>query len=732
MTLFGLSIVDVSVIVLYFAWIFWIGYRSMKRIHNQEDFFLGGRQFGRLIATFTMFGQGTSAESAVGSTTQVKQMGISGIMTSTFSNFFVLPTYFFAAQWYRRLRLLTMSSYYELRYGSKKLGVVYGISQAFFFMVVVSIGFMAMSKTIMAITPKNIEDMTASQKIEYDQSLRLEQLEKTDYSTLTEADRNELAELRLLKPQRFVSYFNKPILIIGLAIIIMIYAVGGGLEAAAKTDVLQSILTLVLTVLFIPFGVAKINSIHGSSGFVGAFETIHKVLPEMVFQLFGSPANAEMTWYLMLVFGVLTLPNVLCQANQLVISGASKDDKTARAGFVDGMLIKRFATVMWGMIGMIILALYYTDNSDPDLMWGLATRDLLGSLGIGLAGLMVACLMSALMSAADAHMITVSGLLTDGVYKVLRPGKSEKHYVLIGRICCAVYLIGGVSMAMYAKDIWSMFKYLMTLNFVFAAPFLMGILWRRANAKASWATVIVAGLVTVLLPLLAPMVGLNKHEKFLKVNYSKEFTYTYLASTFDVSERQEAIRRWQELDAKGEAVGDCPKPLVEGQKFEKVFASKERAIFWNNISATRDENGNLIKKGDGMLKADLLLLYCCGVPLEKFSFPMLETLRYVTQFVLSFAVFIIVALLTKPYDKDKLDHFYGRLRTPSYSDHKKDAQEMALTEADPLRFNDRKLFPNSSWEFNRWYKFEFYGVLKILFFVILIYISLFAVVKIGS
>jgi SSS family solute:Na+ symporter len=340
--------------------------------------------------------------------------------------------------------------------------------------------------------------------------------------------------------------------------------------------------------------------------------------------------------------------------------------------------------------------------------------------------------MSALMSAADAHMITVSGLLTDGVYKTLFPGRSEKQYVFAGRVCCGIYLIGGVWMAMYAKDMWSMFKYLMTLNFVFAAPFLMGMLWRRANVKAAWATVIVSGLVTVLLPLIAPMAGLNRHDAFLKVNYSKEFTYSYVASSFDVADREEAILKWKELDAKGQATDTSPESIVEGQIFDKVVASKERAIFWDNISATKDDQGNLVKKGDGMLKADMLLLYCIGVPLEKLSFPMLETLRYVTQFLLSFVTFIVVALLTKPHSGDRLDQFYGRLRTPSYADHAKDAEEMAKTKADPLRFNDRKLFPNSSWEFNKWHGYEVNGVLRILFFVILIYVSLFAVVKIGS
>jgi solute:Na+ symporter, SSS family len=731
MTFMGLSIIDILVMCVYFFWIFWIGYKAMKNIHVQEDFFLGGRTFGRLITTFASFGQGTSAESAVGSTTQVKQMGISGIMVQTFPNFFQLPVYFFASVWYRRLRLLTMSAYYSYRYKSKNMALVYSVVQAFFFMVIIGIGFLAMSKTIMAITPKPYEDMTPSQQQEYTQAQRLNELETSNYAQLSSQEQDELGRLRLINPQGFFSYFTRFWLVIGLAVVIVVYAICGGLEAAAKSDVLQSILTLVLTVLFLPFGILKINSIHGSSGVLGAFETMHRVLPQMVFDLFGSPANAEMSWYLMLAMA-LTLPNTLSQANNMLIASAAKDDWSARTGFVDGMLIKRFATVLWGLISMIILVLYYADTSDPDLLWGRATRDLLGSLNIGLVGLMIACLMSALMSCADAHMITVSSLLTDGFYKYIVPKKSEKHYIFVGRIFCCVYIIGGISFALYSEDMWSAFKYLMTLNFAFAAPFLIGILWRRANTKAAWATIIISGSLTVFLPLVAPLVGMHRWEPLLKVNRSQQIARTYQASEIDVAEREQEIKQWDELNARGLTEAVRPEPIVEGENFEKVFASRKRAIFWDNVVAEENGDGQMVRRGVGMLKADMLLLYTLGVPLERFAFPMLETFRFVTQFSISFGVFILVALLTKPLDKSHLDEFYGRLRTPSYSDHKKDAQEMALTKANPNRFDSRKLFKSSSWEFNRWHKFEAAAVAKILGWVMLIYVALFLVVKIGS
>jgi hypothetical protein len=36
MILFGLSIIDIAVIFVYFGWIFWIGYKAMKNIHVPE------------------------------------------------------------------------------------------------------------------------------------------------------------------------------------------------------------------------------------------------------------------------------------------------------------------------------------------------------------------------------------------------------------------------------------------------------------------------------------------------------------------------------------------------------------------------------------------------------------------------------------------------------------------------------------------------------------------------
>ena len=80
--MFGLAPADLIVIALYFAVMIGIGFWSSRRIKNQEDYFLAGRRFGKLVQTFAAFGQATSADNAVGVTTTTFNNGIAGIWSS--------------------------------------------------------------------------------------------------------------------------------------------------------------------------------------------------------------------------------------------------------------------------------------------------------------------------------------------------------------------------------------------------------------------------------------------------------------------------------------------------------------------------------------------------------------------------------------------------------------------------------------------------------------------------
>ena len=160
---FGLSYIDLFVIAIYFLVVIGIGMWSMRRIKNQEDYFLAGRRFGKFIQTFASFGQGTSADTCVGVTTTTFQNGAGGIWSSLIY-LPATPIYWMVMPWMRRLRLLTLGDFFEERYGSKRIAGVYAVIGTIGLMAIVSVGFSAMTKTVVALTPKPYEALSQEQQ----------------------------------------------------------------------------------------------------------------------------------------------------------------------------------------------------------------------------------------------------------------------------------------------------------------------------------------------------------------------------------------------------------------------------------------------------------------------------------------------------------------------------------------------------------------------------------------
>ena len=403
--MFGLPIIDLVVIVLYFAVVILIGIWSMRRIKDQDDFFLAGRRSGKIIQTFAAFGQGTSADTCVGVTTTTYTNGAAGIWSSLLY-LFATPLYWMVMPWMRRLRLLTLGDFFEERYGSKRMAAVYAIIGSIGMMAIISVGFSAMTKTVVALAPKQVSELSAQELVEYNMAMELDELKASDYNTLDDTQKARLAELTQANPKKLFSHINQNVLIWIVCIIVMLYAVAGGLEAAFLTDTIQGIFIIILSLALIPFGVAKINNIYGGAGFMDAMRTLHSQLPESSFEIFGSPTTIDFTWYYILALSLMGMINVVIQPNSLVATGSAKGEYECRFGFVTGNFMKRFVTIFWGFFALMAIVLYHDKVHQSDLVWGYATLDLLGPLKIGLVGLMIACLMAALMSTADCLMIT--------------------------------------------------------------------------------------------------------------------------------------------------------------------------------------------------------------------------------------------------------------------------------------------------------------------------------------
>jgi SSS family solute:Na+ symporter len=128
---------------------------------------------------------------------------------------------------------------------------------------------------------------------------------------------------------------------------------------------------------------------------------------------------------------------------------------------------------------------------------------------VGVRGIVAGGLLAALMSSLAAVFNSCSTLFTMDIYKKLRPDASEKKLVRVGRIATAVVVVSGVVWIPLMKVIsGELYHYLQSVQSYIAPPiaavFLLGIFFKRINAKAALTTLIAgfgAGMIRLVLEL---------------------------------------------------------------------------------------------------------------------------------------------------------------------------------------------------------------------------------------
>lgn len=694
--MFGLQWIDLLVIFAYFAVIILIGVRAARRVKNQEDYFLGGRRFGKVIQIFAAFGQGTSADNAVGVTTTVYSQGAAGLW-SGLTLLFSTPVFWLTAPWYRRLRLLTLGDFFKERFGSRWMAIVYAVIGSIGIMGLVSLGIGAMAKTVVALTPKDPSALTVLEEREVAQATELSYLEGHDFARLEPAQRDRLRELQQARPRAAISHLDENRLIYAVSIIIIIYGAFGGLHAAFLTDLVQGVFIIILSILLLPFGIAKTNALFGGDSWHDAFATLHRELPQSTLEFFGSPIAMDFTWYFILALCLMSTFNVAVQPNQLVAMGSAKDERTARVGFVTGMLMKRTTTILWGIFALFAILLYADVVRNPDLVWGVATLDLLAPVGLGLVGLMIACLLSALMSTADALMITASSLITHNVFNEFWPGRAEKSLVWWGRLYGVIFILGAAVLATSFPDLLSQMKFLWGFFACFAAAFWLGLLWRRASRPAAWASIGVGALLFLVLPFSLPTLfpPMRTAESLLITTADRVVEREYVATPRDVQERETQRLAWTEVAG----TGAKPMALAENERFVKRFHIPGQSVFWTS-GIRRGPDGRGV--GQGQFAAELWLLHALGWDLSGNVYAFNETLKMLLRIVIPFGLLIGLSMLW-PQARDRaVERFFVRMRTRVIQDRDTDERLLAAACENPEATRSVLLFPRSQWEFKRW------------------------------
>ncbi len=703
MRFFGLHWLDAALIVLYFVAIFVIALRINRRMRSTGEFFLAGRRMGRFYQFFLNFGTSTDASQAAGVTREIYRQGIAG-MWIQYVVLFLTPFYWFTALLFRRVRLTTIGDFFHERYNSAGLAAAFALFMIFMNTIGGAMGFIVSAKTFMALTPKPVAQYSPAEQQSVQQFRELQQLRRGfAEGTLTATDRERLQQLISLesagKLNAFVSWTDPVIFYFIYATCVCLYVLLGGFEAAAVTDALQGMLMVLFSLLLIPFGLQA----------VGGFSGLHKAVPEHMFRLFGAEALSEYAWYTIAAMALANLVSIVAVASSMQTSGSARDESTARFGLIGGLMFKRLMMIFWALAGLIALALFAGELSDPDLAWGHLTNRLLSP---GLIGIMMIGVLAASMSSLDAAAMAVSALVVNQLYRPFFPDKSEAHYLRVGRIAIVVMIYGSVAMALLVSNLLELFKYLIAAPAIFGAAIWLGFLWRRVTRTAVIVQVVVCFVVIALLPnIFQHWQTARAWPGFHQQTQERQVVVSVPASAEDVAA------------GRAERIGD----LLSVQRTIPGYP-----IFYEKLARENPQDPESRLLGFGRFNAELWLLSLAGVDFSGMSKAGLVATRFLFDALFPFLLLFVVSYFTRPVDQKRLDRFFAKIHTPVQSTPQRDAEVIAANAADMARFESSKLFPKTQWEIHKPSRQDYLGFFGTWALVGLIILLLWLMVSCGK
>lgn len=289
----------------------------------------------------------------------------------------------------------------------------------------------------------------------------------------------------------------------GTVIITGIYTVFGGMRAILYTSAPQAVL-LILGSGIITY--AGLDALGGENGgiFSGWGNLVDLASSNAeAFALWRPLSDPDLPWAAVLIASPIVGIWYWCTDQYIVQRTLSAENlEVARKGALFGGLLKLtpiFIFLIPGIIGWALfkkfpdrfpLALLPDGSINGDMVFPMLVKSLLPA---GVRGLIVACLLAALMSSLASLFNSSASLFTVDIYEKLFPNKSEKHLLFVGRVATTVVVAAGIVWIPVMKIISSggLYQYLQSVQGYLApsitAVFIFGIFWRRTNeAGAVW------------------------------------------------------------------------------------------------------------------------------------------------------------------------------------------------------------------------------------------------------
>ena len=361
-------------------------------------------------------------------------------------------------------------------------------------------------------------------------------------------------------------------------VVVLIYTGAGGYLAVAYTDFVQSILRLIGLAVLIP---VCISAAGGFSGITQSLYAINPGLPTLWgedFYLKGAP---------LMIAGIALVYFVgyMGQPHLVIKTVAIKDEKSIRLvpliGGIFGFFLS-FGVYILGMAGRVIFpdAAALPGGSAEYIMPVLA----LTKLSPIMAGFLLACAFSAIMSTASALLLVIgSGAGSDLYHGFINPKASEKQVMRVTQV--STYVLGLISAVLCFAPIFQVGIYQVTwiawsvLSPAFIPLIIGGLYWKRGTKEGAYASLIV-GSVTGFAWYYLLQESTNIHTFFAAIVLA---TVAYVVVSLltkeppkEIEDMVDYAKRFEDAEATNTAVKAGVQ--ISQENFSKIIrASKEAA-----------------------------------------------------------------------------------------------------------------------------------------------------------
>jgi SSS family solute:Na+ symporter len=563
--------VDWGILILYLAFVLAVGFVAARRARTGTEFFLAGRAIPAWVCGLAFISANLGAQEVIG-------MGASGakygILTAHFYWIGAIPAMVFIGvfmmPFYYGSKARSAPEYLRMRF-DEKTRALNAVTFAGMTIVSSGISMYAMAKLIQTL---HVFD--------------------APFATLG-------------VPQAWIFH----VAVVSAALVVLVYIYAGGLRGAIYNEVLQFFLIVAGLAPLVWLGLRQVGGWHGLQVALGPSYThawagmAHPSTNRLGVDWFG----LSMGLGFVLSFGYWCTDFLVVQRAMAANSmSAARRTPLIAAG---AKMFFPFLVILPGLVAIALTAAPAAGSKPtspsagiaraspqasvipikidsatgkpmldargtPELDYDLATPNLLlrdfptGMLGVGLTALL-----ASFMSGMAGNVTAFNTVWTYDIYQAyLRPGASDGHYLLVGRLATAFGILASVGAAYLASQFNNIMDLIQLLAAFVNAPvfatFLLGMFWKRATGHGAFAGLATGTLVAALhhgltLPL-NDMVGVKGGWLAVLYTYPSEMAQNFWT----------AIWAWSACFGVTVAVSLATRPIPEARLAGLVYSLTPR------------------------------------------------------------------------------------------------------------------------------------------------------------